>query len=154
MAAVVISPADRSLPCRVPAPVVARPRPIPVPALPGAAAPRRLDSSVYLRRRIAVLLLAALLFGLLALGATRAVEGVAAMRSAPTSGSAADPTGAAATAGGVAGVYVVQPGDTLWSIAERVVPGEDPRPIVDRLAEQAGGSALRPGQRLSLAGVR
>jgi hypothetical protein len=41
---------------------------------------------------------------------------------------------------------VVQPGDSLWSIAERLAPGEDPRPIVDALAEARGGTALVPGE--------
>lgn len=43
--------------------------------------------------------------------------------------------------------YVVQAGDTLWSIAERLSPGEDPRPVIDALAaanELKG--ALVPGQ--------
>jgi Tfp pilus assembly protein FimV len=47
--------------------------------------------------------------------------------------------------------YVVEPGDTLWSIARRVAPGEDPRPVVDRLIEAndvRGG--LRTGQELSI----
>jgi len=50
--------------------------------------------------------------------------------------------------------YVGEPRETLWSIAVRIAPGEDPRPIVQRLAERSGGTALRPGQRLSLAGIR
>ncbi|HZD69989.1 MAG TPA: LysM peptidoglycan-binding domain-containing protein [Actinomycetes bacterium] len=29
--------------------------------------------------------------------------------------------------------YTVRPGDTLWSIALRIAPGRDPRPLVDRL---------------------
>jgi LysM domain len=41
---------------------------------------------------------------------------------------------------------VVQPGDTLWSIAKRLVPGEDPRPIVDELASAHGSGPLLPGQ--------
>jgi LysM repeat protein len=46
-------------------------------------------------------------------------------------------------------VYVVQPGDTLWSIAERVnLPGRDLRYTVDRLSEVTGGSLLHPGQRI------
>jgi len=46
-------------------------------------------------------------------------------------------------------IYVVQPGDTLWSIAERVnPPGRDLRYTVDRLSEVAGGSLLHPGQRI------
>jgi hypothetical protein len=47
--------------------------------------------------------------------------------------------------------YVVEPGDTLWSIARRVAPGQDPRPVVDRLIEAndvRGG--LRAGQELSI----
>ena len=60
-----------------------------------------------------------------------------------------------ATAGGdgvVRGhVYVVRAGDTVWAIAERVAgPGEDPRPVADRLirdnAIQSG--VIRPGDRL------
>ena len=47
-------------------------------------------------------------------------------------------------------VYVVQPGDTLWSIAERVAPGEDPRPIVAELRERNGGSELRAGEELDV----
>jgi hypothetical protein len=47
--------------------------------------------------------------------------------------------------------YVVEPGDTLWSIARRVAPGRDPRPVVDRLIEAnnvRGG--LQAGQELSI----
>jgi hypothetical protein len=47
--------------------------------------------------------------------------------------------------------YVVEPGDTLWSIARRVAPGQDPRPVVDGLIEAndvRGG--LRAGQELSI----
>jgi hypothetical protein len=47
--------------------------------------------------------------------------------------------------------YVVQPGDTLWSIARRVAPGQDPRPVVDGLIEAndvRGG--LQTGQELSV----
>jgi LysM repeat protein len=46
-------------------------------------------------------------------------------------------------------IYVVQPGDTLWSIATAVsVDGEDIRPLVDHLKSAAGGSALDVGQRI------
>ena len=40
---------------------------------------------------------------------------------------------------------VVQSGDTLWSIAQRVAPGSDPRPVVDSLAAAHGSSDLRTG---------
>lgn len=46
--------------------------------------------------------------------------------------------------------YVVQPGDTLWSIAERLEPEGDPRPVVDRLVAAHGGSVLHVGERLRL----
>jgi hypothetical protein len=45
-------------------------------------------------------------------------------------------------------VLVVQPGDTLWSIAQRLDPGRDPRPLVDALARANGGTALQAGQRI------
>lgn len=46
-------------------------------------------------------------------------------------------------------IYVVQPGDTLWSIATAVsLEGEDIRPLVDHLKTVAGGSALDVGQRI------
>jgi hypothetical protein len=47
-------------------------------------------------------------------------------------------------------VYVVQPGDTLWSIAQRIAPNEDPRPIVDELRELNEGVELEVGTRLSV----
>ena len=47
--------------------------------------------------------------------------------------------------------YVVQPGDTLWSIARRVAPGQDPRPVVDWLIEANDvRSGLQTGQELSI----
>jgi hypothetical protein len=46
--------------------------------------------------------------------------------------------------------YVVQPGDTLWSIARRLRPGVDPRPLVDRLVALHGGTTLYVGEHLTL----
>ena len=51
----------------------------------------------------------------------------------------------------VAVFLLVAPGDTLWSIARRVAPGRDPRPVVDGLIEAndvRGG--LQAGQELSI----
>ena len=42
--------------------------------------------------------------------------------------------------------YVVQPGDSLWSIAARLEPDRDPRPLVDALAASRGGEPLVPGE--------
>jgi hypothetical protein len=46
-------------------------------------------------------------------------------------------------------VYVVQPGDTVWSIAEHVVSG-DPRAMVDAISRRnhLGPSVIVPGQSL------
>ncbi len=42
--------------------------------------------------------------------------------------------------------YLVQPGDSLWSVAERLEPGRDPRPVVDALATARGDGPLVPGE--------
>jgi hypothetical protein len=47
---------------------------------------------------------------------------------------------------------VVQPGETLWTIARRVAPGVDPRATVQRLGElnDLGSAPIVAGQRLVL----
>jgi len=47
-------------------------------------------------------------------------------------------------------MYVVQPGDTLWSIAHRIDPAGDERPIVDRLASQLHGASIYPGETIRI----
>ncbi len=47
-------------------------------------------------------------------------------------------------------VYIVQPGDTLWSIAEAIAPESDPRPVVDALRDANGGPTLHAGDRLRI----
>ncbi len=66
----------------------------------------------------------------------------------PSSASPAVASGSVAAADPVLGetTRVVQAGDTLWAIAETLAPGQDPRPIVDALADRNGGSALRVGE--------
>ena len=49
-----------------------------------------------------------------------------------------------------AAVVTVRAGDSLWTIAERLAPGSDPRPTVDRLQARLGSTVLQPGQRISL----
>ncbi len=45
---------------------------------------------------------------------------------------------------------VVEPGDSLWSIAQRAVPGHDVRPVVDEIAHELGTTTLTPGQVISV----
>jgi LysM domain len=57
--------------------------------------------------------------------------------------------GQAARTGPIVGdVYVVQPGDTLWSIAERLEPNADPRPVVAKLRELTGDVEVDVGDRI------
>jgi len=46
----------------------------------------------------------------------------------------------------------VQPGDTLWTLAERLDPAADPRVIVTEIkhANALASSAITPGQVLSV----
>jgi len=47
---------------------------------------------------------------------------------------------------------VVQPGDSLWTVARRLQPSGDVRALVDRLAERAGASIIA-GQRIDVTGL-
>jgi hypothetical protein len=61
-------------------------------------------------------------------------------------------TGEAATPAGSAPTVVVQPGDTLWSIAARYAPGPDPFGTIERIRQVNGldGYTVHAGQRLVL----
>ncbi len=99
---------------------------------------RPVSAATYRRRRLAVLFVAAGLafVAWLALGALGGVL-TAPVRSAPP-----PPQGAK--------VVEVGPGDTLWSIARRLQPKGDPRPLVDRLAARNGGTVVQVGDRLAV----
>jgi hypothetical protein len=110
---------------------------------------------------IAALAAGLLLFGLVdvvgrVIGAVGARQANPTLTTTDAPGTATGPSpsgGAAAVPGLEGGTYVVQPGDSLWSIALRLKPGDDPRPVVDELSRRAGGAALRPGQRLDVQGL-
>jgi nucleoid-associated protein YgaU len=63
---------------------------------------------------------------------------------------ASERSGPAASLDAGGPVYVVQPGDTLWSIATRLDPGADPRPLVDRLVAAHGSATLHVGEVIRL----
>lgn len=122
------------------------------PARPGSpghpARPGRPDGAVYRRRRAMALLalVPTLLMAAVALRLALAGPGGGALTTSGSSGAAASPPAPLVSAH----VYVVQPGDTLWSIVRATTGKGDPRPEVDRLALQLDGRALQPGQRLLL----
>jgi nucleoid-associated protein YgaU len=84
-------------------------------------------------------------------GLSAGVQTVSSLGDGPTD-SSAGPTVASAPIAG-AGTYVVQPGDTLWSIASALPADGDVREVVAELADRSGGAALRPGQQISLDGL-
>jgi len=65
-------------------------------------------------------------------------------------GGASHTTESAFAATGHRATYTVRSGDTLWSIAERVDPTGDPRPIVSQLAAELGTDTVVPGEQLAL----
>jgi hypothetical protein len=136
-----------------------------VPAFPPRRGPaphgatprgRRPVPATYLRRRFAVVGLALGLV-LVAAQAGAALGGspLAAPERRPTvtspdiSGAAVSGvpiSGDADTTSATVRVVVVRPGDSLWSIAQRLTPGEDPRPVVDEVDRARGGAPLVAGE--------
>ncbi|MHB8669927.1 MAG: LysM peptidoglycan-binding domain-containing protein [Acidimicrobiales bacterium] len=108
---------------------------------PTCVRPRPLATTL-MRRRILALALLALIVAGLALGA-RAAWGV--LGGGPLTAPGSTPRPATVRA-----VHVVQPGETLWSIARAMHPDGDVRAVVDRLTARNGGAELRVGQHLTL----
>ena len=102
----------------------------------GRRSPRRVSRAVYVRRRLSVAVLAA---GLVL---------VTAQAGAALGGSTHEAPGRAPAFAEV----TVRPGDSLWTVAERLAPGEDPRPVVDALAQARRGAPLLPGETVRWAG--
>jgi hypothetical protein len=114
-------------------------RPPPVAQAPTVA--------TYRRRRFGVLLAAVTMALALVPAASRAP---AAFRDVPASVSERRPAPATRPAAASA-AYVVQPGETLWTIARRLQPEGDLRALVHELIRANGGSShLEVGQRLAL----
>jgi hypothetical protein len=108
----------------------------------------RVTPTTYRRRRLAVALLA---LGVVVVAARAGValggSPLAAPERRPASSSAG---GASAPSLADGGIVVVRAGDTLWSIASRVEPDADPRPLVDELSAARDGAPLQPGERIRL----
>jgi hypothetical protein len=93
----------------------------------------RTTRSTYVRRRIAAVALGiAIVVGAAQAGAALGGSALAAPERRPAS----------------TAHTVVRAGDSLWSVASRLAPGEDPRPIVDALAVARHGTPLVVGERI------
>ena len=121
-------------------------RPVLRPVAPRTGRPHALpDRATRIRRRRLAVLVALVASVLVVALAIQAVSGLARVdgssRPEPV-----DP-GPAPVAGQS---YVVQPGDTLWSIAAEIAPDDDPRAVVDELRAANGGPVLQVGTQLDL----
>jgi len=101
----------------------------------------RPGARTYLRRRLAVLSASVVLV---------ALAGLVLTHGGPANATDVHVAPAAGPIVHEPAVYVVQPGDTVWTIAHRLDPTGDPRATVDRIVALNGGAALQPGQRLRL----
>jgi len=108
-------------------------RSVPVHPAPAPA----VSSLTYRRRRAAA---AGILVALVL-----AVQGLLAVLGGDASGPSPQPIPT-----GRLSAYVVEPGDTFWSIAVRLEPHRDPRPLVDRLVADHGSATLVVGERIAL----
>jgi nucleoid-associated protein YgaU len=121
------------------------------PAPPGLAAAERSQrgpadrpgSAVFRRRRLAAAGLLAVLVAGSWIGLQAALGRIGGGPLATTGAPGGLQPAAART-------WVVQPGDTLWSIAEAVDPKGDVRPLVDRMAAELGSTSLYPGERVAV----
>ena len=123
---------------------------VPLQYRPVMVRARRPSPAVYRRRRLAVLLCAATLvaFGWLGLHWLTGLSGGGPLTAAGQPG--AEVTTELHTELVTASRVIVQPGDTLWSIARRVQPTGDVRPLVARIAAQRDGRALQVGETIVL----
>ena len=96
---------------------------------------------IYARRRLVAVVVAAVL-ALALFAGVQAVASSLVVRPAPAA-TPAPPAPAAA-------VHVVQPGETVWTIARTMAPDGDVRATVDRIVARNGGPVLQVGQRLVL----
>lgn len=117
--------------------------------IPGQFSERRCAAQVYARRRAMVLLFISAIVLVLLVGAGHVVAN---RGGAPASASAIRPVSAAAAvpAAPTAHVYVVQPGDTLWSIGQRFHGHTSLADYVDTLVSANGGTRLQVSQALTL----
>jgi hypothetical protein len=110
-----------------------------------AAGPAPVVSRAIYRRRRILVAVAAVASVLVMAQAGAALGGsLATPERRPASASSPARTAARST--------VVRPGDSLWSVAARLAPGSDPRPVVDALAAARHGTVLQAGETIEWSG--
>jgi LysM repeat protein len=105
--------------------------------LPGPLAEPHPSTTVYVRRRLLVSLVLATMLAIVWLSAGNVLAN---RGGAPASASAVRP----------ASTYVVQPGDTLWSIASMYHGSASQSTYVDALVQVNGGAGIQIGQVIAL----
>ena len=109
------------------------------------------DAVVARRRLVAISMLVALAFAVVLLLAIEVrPSGIPASAAGSGPSSASQP--AVLPAGVADRFYIVEQGDSLWSIARALAPFRDVRTYVDELEALNGGTSIQPGQRLVLPG--
>ena len=109
--------------------------------------PARPHPSAAVRRRRAAITLVILA----AIGILLGAGSLAGAEQVPTSTPGVHPRVHLETTAVASATHVVQPGDTLWSVARRIQPEGDVRPLVARLRAAHGPGPLLPGQPLRIA---
>jgi len=130
-----------------------------IPGGAEAALRRRRAPEVYRRRRLmagvvaaaVVLTLVGVIVPLVHDSATAGAPVPPAAAPTPVTGTAA--TSAMSVASADDAMYLVRPGDTLWSIAASMDPPGDIRAVVDELSRRAGPGPLVAGTRLDVSGL-
>ena len=116
--------------------------------IPGQVRESRSRSQIYARRRMMVMLCLAVIVLVLFVGTGHVVAN---RGGAPASASMIRPaTASAVVAPAPANVYIVKPGDTLWSIGERYHGQASLVDYVDILVAANGGTELQVSQALTL----
>ena len=104
--------------------------------------------AVYRRRRLVALILAVALV-VVAMAGVRAV--LQPLTGTPGGSPLSASDGSAPVPAGHESL-LVQPGETLWTVARDLQPSGDVRPLVDELVALNGGATLEAGQNLVLPG--
>jgi hypothetical protein len=115
-------------------------------ALREARARARRRAATYRRRRLVVAAVALLLCAGATVGLHRLTALAVASGADPATGTRGAVPEQNASAQGAVTTVVVASGDTMWSLARRIQPRGDVRPLVDELVRLNGGASLEVGQ--------